>query len=287
VKRFRAPWLATFTGLYLLWSLAPVLIAVAFSFNAGRSRTEWQGFSFQWYFGEPDRSVWADQALQTALIHTFRLGVLVTLIAVPLGTLMALGLDRWRGRLPSGASFLVMLSFVLPEILLAIALLFVATTVNQYFSTPVRLGTVGQVIGLVTFQLSYPVIIVRARLLTIGPQYEEAAVDLGASPWEAVRRVLWPMAFPAVLASAVIVFADVLDDFVLVRYLSGGSATEPVSVKIYNTARAAPTPALNAVATLVLAASLLAVLLGWLAYRRLTRGEDRSQVGIDAFTGEA
>lgn len=287
MKRFRAPWLATFTGLYLLWSLAPVLIAVAFSFNAGRSRTEWQGFSFQWYFGEPDRSVWADQALQTALIHTFRLGVLVTLIAVPLGTLMALGLDRWRGRLPSGASFLVMLSFVLPEILLAIALLFVATTVNQYFSTPVRLGTVGQVIGLVTFQLSYPVIIVRARLLTIGPQYEEAAVDLGASPWEAVRRVLWPMAFPAVLASAVIVFADVLDDFVLVRYLSGGSATEPVSVKIYNTARAAPTPALNAVATLVLAASLLAVLLGWLAYRRLTRGEDRSQVGIDAFTGEA
>ena len=287
MTRFRAPWLATITGLYLLWSLAPVLIAVAFSFNAGRSRTEWQGFSFQWYYGEPDRSVWADQALQTALVHTFRLGILVTLIAVPLGTLMALGLDRWRGRLPSGASFLVMLSFVLPEVLLAIALLFVATSVNQYFATPVRLGTVGQVIGLVTFQLSYPVIIVRARLLTIGPQYEEAAVDLGASPWEAVRRVLWPMAFPAVLASAVIVFADVLDDFVLVRYLSGGSTTEPVSVKIYNTARAAPTPALNAVATLVLVASLLAVFLGWLAYRRLTRGENRRQVGIDAFTGEA
>ncbi len=287
MRRFRAPWLATITGLYLVWSLAPVLIAVAFSFNAGRSRTEWQGFSFQWYYGEPDRSVWADQALQTALVHTFRLGILVTLIAVPLGTLMALGLDRWRGRLPSGASFLVMLSFVLPEVLLAIALLFVATSVNQYVATPVRLGTIGQVIGLVTFQLSYPVIIVRARLLTIGPQYEEAAIDLGASPWEAVRRVLWPMAFPAVLASAVIVFADVLDDFVLVRYLSGGSTTEPVSVKIYNPARAAPTPALNAVATLVLVASLLAVFLGWLAYRRLTRGEDRRQVGIDAFTGEA
>ena len=71
-----------------------------------------------------------------------------------------------------------------------------------------------------------------------------------------------------------LVFADVIDDFVLVRYLSGGSATEPVSVKIYNTARAAPTPALNAVATLVLVASLLAVLLGYLAYRRMTRGED-------------
>ncbi len=286
VARRRAPWLAGLTGLYLVWSLAPVLIAVLFSFNAGRSRTQWQGFSFQWYYGEPDRSVWADQALQTALVHTFRLGVLVTLIAVPLGTLMALGLDRWRGRLPTGASFLVMLSFVLPEILLAIALLFVATAVNDVFTTPVQLGTWGQVIGLVTFQLSYPVIIVRARLLTIGRQYEEAAVDLGASPVESLRRVLLPMAWPAILASAVLVFADVIDDFVLVRYLSGGSATEPVSVKIYNTARAAPTPALNAVATLVLVASLLAVLLGYLAYRRMTRGEDQRTVGIDAFTGE-
>jgi spermidine/putrescine transport system permease protein len=131
------------------------------------------------------------------------------------------------------------------------------------------------------------VIIVRARLLTIGRQYEEAAVDLGASPVESLRRVLLPMAWPAILASAVLVFADVIDDFVLVRYLSGGSATEPVSVKIYNTARAAPTPALNAVATLVLVASLLAVLLGYLAYRRMTRGEDQRSVGIDAFTGEA
>ncbi|HEX6150348.1 ABC transporter permease [Nocardioides sp.] len=287
VARRRAPWLAGLTGLYLFWSLAPVLIAVLFSFNAGRSRTEWQGFSFQWYYGEPDRSVWADQALQTALVHTFRLGVLVTLIAVPLGTLMALGLDRWRGRLPTGASFLVMLSFVLPEILLAISLLFVATAVNEVLATPVRLGTLGQVIGLVTFQLSYPVIIVRARLLTIGHHYEEAAVDLGASPIESLRRVLLPLAWPAILASAVLVFADVIDDFVLVRYLSGGSTTEPVSVKIYNTARAAPTPALNAVATLVLVASLLAVLLGYLAYRRMTRGEDTRTVGIDAFTGEA
>ena len=286
--RRRAPWLAGLTGLYLFWSLAPVLIAVLFSFNAGRSRTEWQGFSFQWYVGEPERSVWADEALQTALIHTFRLGILVTLIAVPLGTLMALGLDRWRGRLPTGASFLVMLSFVLPEILLAIALMFVANHIgDEIFANPVRLGTIGQVIGLVTFQISYPVIIVRARLLTIGHHYEEAAIDLGASPIESLRRVLLPLAFPAILASAVLVFADVIDDFVLVRYLSGGSTTEPVSVKIYNTARAAPTPALNAIATLVLVASLLAVLLGYLAYRRMTRGEDERTVGIDAFTGEA
>lgn len=282
----RAPFLATVTGLYLVWSLVPVLIAVLFSFNDGRSRTEWQGFSLRWYVGDPLRSVLHDDALHTALLHTFRLGIIVTLVTVPLGTLLALGLDRWRGRVPAGASFMVLLSFVLPEVLLAVSLLFVATTVNTYWSTPVRLGTLGQVLGLVTFQLSYPVIIVRARLLTIGRQYEEAAVDLGASPIGAVRRVLLPLAAPAILASSVLVFADVIDNFVIVRYLSGGSATEPVSVKIYNTARAAPTPALNAVASLVLLASLLAVTLGFLAYRRLTRGEDTSASGIDVFTGE-
>jgi spermidine/putrescine transport system permease protein len=91
------------------------------------------------------------------------------------------------------------------------------------------------------------------------------------------------MLLPAIFASTVLVFADVIDDFVIVRYLSGGSSTEPVSVKIYNTARAAPTPALNALATVLLASSLLVVLLGFLAYRRFTRGERRS---IDVFAGE-
>ncbi len=129
-------------------------------------------------------------------------------------------------------------------------------------------------VGLVTFQLSYPVVIVRSRLLTIGKQYEEAAIDLGASPIGAVRRVLLPMLLPAIFASTVLVFADVIDDFVIVRYLSGDSSTEPVSVKIYNTARAAPTPALNALATLLLLASLLAVVVGFVIYRRLTRGRE-------------
>ena len=140
-------------------------------------------------------------------------------------------------------------------------------------------------IGLVTYQLSYPVVIVRARLLTIGRDYEEAAVDLGASPIGAVRRVLLRMLVPAIFASAVLVFADVIDDFVIVRYLSGDSSTEPVSVKIYNTARAAPTPALNALATLLLVASLLAVTVGYLAYRWFTRGEKDGRQ-LDVFTGE-
>jgi spermidine/putrescine transport system permease protein len=276
---WRKPWvLGTITVGYLLWSLLPVLVAVMFSFNSGRSRVVWQGFSMRWYYGDPLRSVWHDQSLHTALEHTVWLGVLTTLVTVPLGVAMALGLDRWRGRIPSGANLAVIVSFVLPEILIAISLLFVATVLVS----PLELGTSGQVIGLVTFQLSYPVVIVRARLLTIGRDYEEAAVDLGASPVGAVLRVLLKMLVPAIFASAVLVFADVIDDFIIVRYLSGDSSTETASIKIYNTARAAPTPALNALATLMLVASLLAVVLGFLAYRWFTRGEKSNALDLVA-----
>lgn len=268
---------------YLLWSLLPVLVAVLYSFNDGRSRTTWQGFSFRWYWGDATNSVWQDASLHDALFQTLKLGVVATLVTVPLGVLFAIGIDRWRGKLPAGANFLMLVAFVLPEVLLAVSLLFVITTV----ALPIQLGTTAQVIGLVTFQVSYPAVLVRARLATIGAQYEEAAMDLGASPFGALRRVIFPMLTPAVFASTVLVFADVIDDFILVRYLSGGADTEPVSVKIYNTARGAPTPALNALATLLLLTALAAVVIGYLVFRRMTRNDDTTaDRGIGAFAGE-
>ena len=288
LKWWRDPWrkprvLVAITVAYLIWSFLPVAVAVLFSFNNGRSRTSWQGFSMRWYWGDPIRSVWHDDSLHTAIVQTIKLGVITTAITVPLGVLFAIGIDRWRGRLPESANVLMLLSFVIPETLLAVALLFLITII----AVPFYLGTTAQVIGLVTFQLSYPAVLVRARLATIGRQYEEAAQDLGASPLGSLRRVILPMLVPAIFASTVLVFADVIDDFVIVRYLSGDSSTEPASVKIYNTARAAPTPALNALATIMLATALIVVVVGYLVYRLLTRGDssntDRS---VGAFAGE-
>ncbi len=285
-RPLRGPWrppyvLAGITLAYLAWSLAPVALAVLFSFNAGRSRSVWQGFSMRWYTGDPNQSVLHNPDLSVALTHTLWLGVLTTVVAVPLGVAFALGLDRWHGRLPATANFTMVLSFVVPEIVLGVGLWFMITQL----AVPFQLGTTAQVVGLVTFQLSFPVVIVRARLLTIGRQYEEAARDLGASASGAIRRVLLPMLMPAIFASAVLVFADVIDDFIIVRYLSSDASTETTSMKIYNTARAAPTPALNALASLMLVASLLAVVVGWLAFRRLTRGEP-DEIGLGAFAGQ-
>jgi spermidine/putrescine transport system permease protein len=275
------PWrkprfLQAITWGYLLWSIVPVIIAVIFSFNAGRSRSTWQGFSMRWWYQDPFDSLWHDPALRQAMFQTFKLSLLTVVLAVPLGTAFAIGIDRWRGRPAAGANFAMLFSFVVPEIILGVSLFLMFTNL---LDNVLKLGTVAQVMGLVTFQLSYPFIIVRARLLSIGPEYEEAAMDLGGTPNQALRRVLLPMLSPAILASVALVFADSVDNFVTVRYLSGQADTEPLSVKIYSAARSSPTPAVNAAATVMLISTLLVIALGWLVYRRLSRDRGAGDVG--------
>ena len=141
--------------------------------------------------------MWHDPELHTALFQTLRLAGLTTVIAVPIGVAFAIGIDRWRGRISSAFNFQMLLSFVLPELIIGVTLLFVVSDLFKF----IHLGTLAQLLGLVTFQMSYPVIIVRARLLSIGNEYEEAAMDLGASPVQALRRVLLPLLYPAIFAS--------------------------------------------------------------------------------------
>jgi spermidine/putrescine transport system permease protein len=270
----RNPWgrprfLPLVAVLYLIWSLAPVALAVLFSFNSGRSRSSWQGFSFRWYWGDPDLSVWHDPRLRTALFQSLKLASLTMLIAVPLGVAFAIGLDRWRGRGAGTSNFLMLFSFVTPELIMGVSLFLVFVKLI----TLVRLGTTAQLLGLITFEMAYPVIIVRARLLSIGRQYEEAAMDLGASPIKALRMVLVPLLLPAIFASFALVFADSIDDFIIVRYLSAGAATETIPIRIYSTVRASPTPALNALASIMLFSTIVAVGLALILYRVLTRGE--------------
>jgi spermidine/putrescine transport system permease protein len=279
----RDPWrkpriLEGITWAYLCWSIVPVVIAIVFSFNSGRSRSSWQGFSLRWWTQDPD-SLWRDTALRAALFQSLKLAVLTMLIAVPLGVAFAIGIDRWRGRISRTANFGMLLSFVVPEIILGVSLLLVFT---YTFKNLVDLGTTAQLLGLITFQVSYPVIVVRARLLSIGKEYEEAAMDLGATPTGAVRRILIPLLYPAIFASCALVFADTLDDFITVRYLSGAATSEPLAVKIFAAARSSPTPAVNAAAATLLAGTMVTALIGLFLYRTFTKGQ-RADSGVSDF----
>jgi spermidine/putrescine transport system permease protein len=268
---WRKPWLLeSFTWLYLIWSLVPIVLAVLFSFNNGKSQAVWQGFSWRWYFTDPVNSVWHNPALHAAVIQTVRLSVLTTIIAVPLGVAFALGINRWRGYTSSTFNFVMILSFVVPELIFGVAMFFVFTVLFSF----VHLGTLAETLGLVTWNVSWPAIIVQARLVTIGKQYEEAAADLGATQFQAIRRVLLPLLTPAIFASAVLVFSSVIDDFVIVDLLSSNAGNTPMSVYIYAQQHGGNGgPALNALGTIMLAMSLVIVVIGYFAYRIVTRGE--------------
>ncbi|HEX3300976.1 MAG TPA: ABC transporter permease [Actinomycetota bacterium] len=273
---FRNPWRkprflqATTLG-YLLWSLLPVIIAVIFSFNSGRSRSSWQGFGMTWWTTSPTDSILHDAEIRAAMVQTFKLSFLTVIIAVPLGTLFAIGIDRWHGRPARAANFTMLLSFVVPEIILGVSLYILFTSL---FKDIIPLGSNAQLLGLVAYQVSYPVIIVRARLLSIGPEYEEAAMDLGSTPNQAIRRVLLPLLTPAIFASVALVFADTVDDFVTVQALSAGSTSQTLAMKIYSAARASPTPEVNAAATVMLISTLLVIAGGVLFYKRFSKGQE-------------
>jgi spermidine/putrescine transport system permease protein len=267
-----AKWLATITWLYVLWSLLPVLVAVRISLNSGKSRSTFQSPSFRWYWGDTTSSVWHDDTLHTAMWNTMKLAVLCMLIATPLGVAMAIGLQRWRGRLSTGANTLMLVPIVTPEIVFGVALFIVFTQV--YTGLPGGITT--QLLGHVTFTLSFVVVIIRGRLTAIGSQYEEAARDLGATKFQALRLVLLPMLGPAIFASLMVVFATSVDDFVISSFLSTGASTETVPIKIYSGARAGSTPALNALATVMLIVTLLAVALAGLVMRRMRAQGDRA-----------
>ena len=273
----RPRFLVLFTALYLVWSIVPILVAIRFSFNEGRSRSTGQGWSLRWYTGDPDLSVFHDPTLSTALVQSLRLSAIAVLVTVPLGVALAIGLTRWRGRGSGTARGVSLATLVTPEIVMGTALLLVFVNLLTF----IPLGTVAQAIGHITFSLVFVVIIVRGRLLAIGPQYEEAARDLGASQLQAVRLALLPMLVPAIVASAIIVFAISMDDFVISNFLSSGTSTDTVPVRIYATGRTAPTPAINALATLTLAATTVIAIAGFLIWRavRGVRGQTGSTVG--------
>lgn len=282
LERFRIwlvnPWgqprfMVLITWIYIAISIVPVVVAIQFSFNAGRSVTAWQGFDLtRWYFTDTRSSVWHDPRLQHALFQSLKLAGLDMLIATPLGVLLALGLARWRGPLASASNFIMLFPLVTPELMMGVSLFLVFVHLFSF----VPLGTTTQVLGHVTFSLSYVVVIVRGRLFSIGRQYEEAAADLGATPWETLRLVVLPLLLPAIFSSLMMVFAISIDDFVISQWLSCGSACDTVPIRVYSATRGAPMPSVNALATIMMVMTLSAIAIAWLVHRWMTRGERKT-----------
>lgn len=285
MKRFRTwlanpwgqpRWLKLTTIAYLVWSIVPLLIAIRFSFNEGRSRSTAQGWSTKWYWGSPG-SVWEDPDLRGALEQSLKLAVIAVAVTVPLGSALALGVTRWRSKAASATRSVALIPLITPEIVMGVALLLVFANLLTF----VPFGTPAQAIGHITFSVTFVLIIVRGRLLSIGPEIEQAAQDLGATPAQAVRMALLPLLAPAFIASAILVFAISMDDFVVSAFLSSGSGTDTVPVRIYSNARGAPTPALNALASLTLVITLAIAAVAFVVWQLARRRGGQSGSGVE------
>lgn len=217
----------------------PLIILGVFSFNASRF-TVWEGFSLRWY-----RAALENPQLLEACWNSLVVAATATLLATALGTLCAYGLWKRRsGPIEAG----LYLSLVTPEVVMGISLLAFYQWLFRYFD--VRLGMHTVVLAHVTFCLAYVVLVVLARLRTLEPSLEEAAMDLGATEWQAFRRVTLPLAGPGIAAAAMLCFALSFDDYVITSLVAGVDS-ETLPMVIYAMARRGVSPVVNAVSTII------------------------------------
>lgn len=267
--------LAFFVFLYL-----PIGLIVAYSFNGNPiNMMIWDGFSLDWYrsllglstsLSENALYIESTDQLLAALRTSLVVALSTTAISTLVGTLTALALARYRFRLRTFYRVLLFMPMLMPDIVLGIALLIFFVGVGM----PLGKGSI--IIGHCTFLISYVFLIVSARLAGMDTRLEEASADLGASPWTTFRRVTLPQILPGVIGGALLAFIISMDDLVITYFIAGVDSTT-LPVFIYGMIRRGIKPEINAIATLLLLASLLIAALGlYLRNRKPATSQDDS-----------
>jgi len=229
--------LPTYSWLVIAYLVFPIVVMIVYSFNRVTSGLQlvsfaWNGFTFQWY------REWSNiPGLTSAFWLSIRLALVSTVIATVLGTMLAIALVRYRGkrfRGRTGFEQILFLNIAAPEIVMGASLLGLFVTFN------VTRGFFTLVLAHVMFSIAYVTVTVRARLSGFDVALDEAAYDLGATPWGTFRLVTLPLILPGVLAGALMAFALSIDDFVTSNFVSGTSA--PFPVWVYGASRVGTPP---------------------------------------------
>jgi spermidine/putrescine transport system permease protein/putrescine transport system permease protein len=247
--------LRIYTGAFFAFMFAPLAVVVLFSFNNVRSVQEFGGFSLEWY-----EAFLESESLRGSLVASIEIALATMLVATALGTLLAFGLVRARSRFSATSNVLMLVPLVTPEIVAGVSALLLFSQLGM------RLSLLTIVIAHITFSISYVTVVVRARLASLNPEVEQAAMDLGATRWQTFALVVLPALWPAVLAAGLLVFALSFDDFVL-SYFTTGESPQPLPVRIWSAIRFGVTPTINAIGTLMLVISLAAVALSLVLQR--------------------
>lgn len=244
--------MAMFTMGFLYLPLAAVAV---FSVNATRYGLVWRGFTLDWY-----AKLVQNEFILEAAWNTLVLAVVSTAIATILGTVLAIGMDRfpWSRKTNTFLDLVLHIPVVIPDIILAAALV-VAFGLLRSVSSLFEPGLINMIIGHITFQISFVALVVRSRLVTIGRDVEEAARDLFAGTPYLLRRITLPLLMPGIVAGAMLAFTLSLDDFVI-SFFTAGPESVTLPLFIFAAVRRGVTPQIHALSTLVVLITVVMII---------------------------
>ena len=258
IPQVKSPWrtLCLLLGFGFLY--APILILVIYSFNESRLVTVWSGFSIKWYF-----ELFRDKQMMDGVMLSLSIGVMSASMAVIIGTLAAFVLTRlgkFTGE--TGFAFLITAPMVMPEVITGLALLLLFVSMSSMFGWPTQRGAMTIWIAHVTFTAAYVTVIVRSRLREMDLSIEEAAQDLGATPFKVFFLITLPSIAPAIAAGWLLGFTLSVDDLVITSFVSGPNATT-LPMVVFSSIRMGVSPKINALATLIILVVSIATFIAW------------------------
>ena len=242
----------------LAFLYVPIIVLIIQSFNAGKSRAKWEGFSVRWY-----AELFNDPNIMNALFITVSIALLAALLSTILGTLAAIGIHAMRRRPQNIMLALNNIPMTMPDIVTGISLMLL------FIFTKVERGYVTMLLAHITFDVPYVILSVMPKLKQMNKNSYEAALDLGATPVYALTHVILPEVMPGVITGAMLAFTLSLDDFTI-SYFTTSPLVQNLSTLIYAQARRGIQPTMNALSALMFVA-LLALLL---IVNRRTKEED-------------
>lgn len=229
----------TYLALVFLFLYAPIVVLMVFSFNESRNPGVWTGFSLQWY-----EELFNDRRIQEAFTYTLGIATASTVISTVVGTISAIGIHKLKRKWQTFALNVNYLPVINPEIVTAIALMLLFRSIRLNF------GLSTMLLAHVVFSIPYVILAVLPRLNAMDPNIAEAAMDLGATPVQAIRKVVIPEIKPSIFTGALMAFTMSFDDFVI-SFFNTGSGVTNLSIEVYSMARRGIRPTVNALATLM------------------------------------
>lgn len=248
--RFSVPWQAFFTLLMFGFMYLPIAVLTFYSFNESPYSAGWTSFTLKWY-----QKFFADERILAALRTSLVVALCAVAIAAVIGTLMAVGLSRYRFPGKGIYQGVAYLPLIIPDIAIAVStLVFLAAVAIPMSGGLIQLSLGTIVSAHVVFCISYVALVVSTRLTNIDPHLEEAALDLGATPFQAFIRVLLPELTPAIVSGCLLAFVLSLDDFLIASFTAGGG-TNTLPIEIFSRIRTGVKPDINALSVILISAS--------------------------------